>query len=272
MLFQTINTMNTQVHPCGENKDPADAAHYADGGPSGEADGRHCLTGVADIAAVLGDLAWLSSAVGVRTDSGADVATRLLHVDARGERLVFDRTLSASDEAALFESGDCQYLASVRGAPVSFRAGAPKKVKFKGRLAFEVPFPHHVIYVQRRRHFRAQVPPDCGCSCLLSPGAGVTMRMAIIDLSLSGVRIGETGPGAMPLAVGARLKGVVMDFGPMGKLAVELQVVGRWPGNGVDGELFQYGCAFIAVSGKAESQLQRIVTSLELQCRQAAAA
>lgn len=271
MLFQTINTMNTQVHQCGKHQDPVGAARFADAGMHGEADAGHCLKSVTEIAAVLGDLAWLSSAVAIRTGSGTDVATRLLHVDTPGERLVFDRSLTASDEAALFESDDSQYLASVRGAPVSFRAGAPKKVKFKGRLAFAVPFPHYILYVQRRRHFRAQVPSDCGYTCQLTLGTRVTLRMEIIDVSLSGVRLGDTRPGTTPLAVGARIAGAVVDFGMMGKLTVDLQVVGRWPCRSGNHEGFQYGCAFVSPSGKTENLLQRIVTSLELRQRHSGA-
>lgn len=225
------------------------------------------LDGSTEIGAVLSDLAWLGCSVRVRNQFGHELSTRVLQADLKERRLVLDRSMNAEDESELADSRENLFLASIRGAPVAFQSGAPRKIKFKGRLAFEVPFPASLYYVQRRRHFRAPVSPDAGFSCRLQLGNRTLLQMDIVDVSLSGVRLRGRIGGGLSLGKGAEVCDAVMDFGPFGKLSVDFRVMGSWTMDDAESGSAFYGCAFLALPVKAESLLQRLVTSLELSHR-----
>ncbi|CAG2152581.1 Flagellar brake protein YcgR [Cupriavidus yeoncheonensis] len=225
------------------------------------------LDGTTEIGAILSDLAWLGSAVRVRNQFGHELSTRVLQADLKEHRLVLDRSMSAEDESELADSRENLFLASIRGAPVAFQSGAPRKVKFKGRLAFEVPFPACLYYVQRRRHFRAPVPPDAGFLCLIQNGNLNRLQLDIVDVSLSGVRLrGRIGAG-LRFGDGAKVRGAVMDFGPYGKLSVDIRIMASRAIDEAEAGSVYYGCAFLDLPVKAENLLQRLVTSLELSHR-----
>lgn len=223
-----------------------------------------------EIGAILSDLAWLGSAVRVRSQSGHETGTRVLQADLKAHRLVLDRSMRAEDEEELADSRENLFQASIRGAPVAFQSGAPRKIKFKGRLAFEVPFPACLYYVQRRRHFRAPVAPDAGYSCQLQVGHLTRLKFDIVDISLSGVRLRGRVGGGLRLGKGAEVRGAVMDFGAHGKLSVDIRIMGCWAIDDAEGGSSHYGCAFLELPAKAESLLQRLVTSLELNHRRQA--
>jgi len=218
-----------------------------------------------EIGAVLSDIAWLGTALTIHTQSGATVDARVLCADLPNHRLLLERGMQAVDEQALTVSAVNRFHGAIRGAPVVFQTGMLRKTKHRGRLAFEVPFPASLYYVQRRRHFRAAVSADAGFTCVLPLGTGVSLRTTIVDLSLSGVRLRGPAGSVLALAKGAEVRAASMHFGALGQLHAHVKVMGCWLADTDDANGAHYGCAFLDLPFRAENMLQRIVTSLELQ-------
>ncbi len=112
----------------------------------------------AGIEAILGDIAWLRAALSVHTQSGNVVGTRAMHADIRRRRLVVDRGMQASDEDELVTSTINRFEGAIRGASVVFETGPLRKTRYKGKLAFEVPFPVLLYYVQGAHQRQPGVP------------------------------------------------------------------------------------------------------------------
>lgn len=226
---------------------------------------QFCVDEPGGIGTVLSDIAWLGATLKVHTASDTTVVVRAMQADLREQRLLLERGLDASDERALSDSAHLRFEGAVRGAPVVFETGPLRKTKHKGKPAFEVPFPDSLYYVQRRRHFRAPVRQDAQHLCTMRLGTS-QLRMQIVDISLSGVRLREVTPGAFAASKGMEIRAARLDFGMLGQLVLDLRVMGCRETNATaESVAREYGCAFLLVPRNLEHLLQRIVTSLELQ-------
>lgn len=246
-----------------QQRSPVDASLPAFAGDPLDAK-RFCLDEPGGVGTVLSDIAWLGTALDVQTTSDTTVVVRVMQADLREQRLLLERSLEATDEQALVDSSRNRFQGAVRGAPVMFETGPLRKTKHKGKLAFEVPFPKFLYYVQRRRHFRAPVRPDAQLFCDMRFGAS-RVTMQIVDISVSGVCLRETTPDGIAIGKGVEVRNARLDFGMLGQLTLDLRVMccrttkaeDEWAAR-------EYGCAFLAVPPAMEPLLQRIVTSLEL--------
>ncbi|AOZ01892.1 flagellar brake protein [Cupriavidus sp. USMAHM13] len=227
-------------------------------------DERYRLTHPSQIGTVLRDLAWQKCIVNVHARSGHDLVTTVLHVDPAARSFVFDWSRSETECEALLESSENAFSASLRGVPVNFVIGKPAATDFQGGPAFVASFPEKLYHFQRRRHFRARTLVTKGYSCELRTPKGQAMKLDIADLSLSGVGLRSKALGVEQLPSGAVLEKCVLDFRELGKLTVNLQVVGHWAVSSQNGGIYHFGCAFSSLDGRLENFLQRLVFQLEL--------
>lgn len=227
-------------------------------------DEQYRLTHSSQIGTVLRDLAWQKCILNVRTRRGVETVSTVLQVDPATRSFVFDWCRNEEEAQALMQSEENAISASLRGVPVNFTIGPPEATQFEGGPAFRAAFPEKLYHFQRRRHFRARtlVSKSYFCEARLPNGAAV--RLDISDLSLSGVGLRSRTVGDTELPVGAQLSRARLNFGDLGKLDLDLQIVGHWLVGREDSAIHHYGCAFVNADGRLENTLQRLVFALEL--------
>lgn len=233
-------------------------------------DERYRLTHVSQIGTVLRDLAWQKCLLSVRSRSGSEIVTSILHVDPAQRTFIFDWCRADGERQALMASDQNAFSGLLRGVPVNFLVGTPGATRFEGGPAFIADFPEKLYHFQRRRHFRARTLLTKGyrCEIRIEDGAETrVLQMDIADLSLSGVGLRSRAVGAEQLPVGTTAKRCLLDFGELGRLELDMQVVGHWMVGYDDNTVHHYGCAFLNPDGRMENFLQRLVFALELAAR-----
>ncbi len=245
-----------------ESTDPAYAEPDEAAAPT--SDERYRLTHVSQIGTVLRDLAWQKCLLSVRTRSGYEMVTSVLQVDPVSRTFVFDWCRADAERQALMVSEQNAFSGLLRGVPVNFLVGTPAATRFEGEPAFVADFPQKLYHLQRRRHFRARTLLTKGYQCELRMADNGVLKLDVADLSLSGVGLRSRTVGNDQLQVGTIIAKARLDFGELGRLEMDLQVVGHWLVGRDDNAIHHYGCAFANPDGRTENFLQRLVFALEL--------
>ena len=230
-------------------------------------DERYRLTHSSQIGTVLRDLAWQKCLLNVRSARGSEIVTSILHVDPANRTFIFDWCRADAERQALMSSETNAFSGLLRGVPVNFVVGVPGATRFEGGPAFIADFPDKLYHFQRRRHFRARTLLTKGYRCqihLPETADKRTLHLDIADLSLSGAGLRSRSVGADQLPVGTVVKKCVLDFAELGRLELDMQVVGHWLVGFDDNTVHHYGCAFLNPDGRMENFLQRLVFQLEL--------
>lgn len=230
-------------------------------------DERYRLTHSSQIGTVLRDMAWQKCLLNVRSKGGSEIVTSILHVDPANKTFVFDWCRADGERQALMSSEQNAFSGLLRGVPVNFVVGAPGATRFEGGPAFIADFPEKLYHFQRRRHFRARTLLTKGYRCeiqLPESADKKTLSLDIADLSLSGVGLRSRAVGSDLLPVGTVIKKCRLDFGDLGRLELDMQVVGHWLVGFDYNTVHHYGCAFLNPDGRMENFLQRLVFQLEL--------
>ncbi|TWG87213.1 c-di-GMP-binding flagellar brake protein YcgR [Cupriavidus gilardii J11] len=225
---------------------------------------QYRLTHSSQIGTVLRDLAWQKCILNVRAARGHETVSSVLRVDPASRTFVFDWCRNDEEAQALLASDHNSFSASLRGVPVNFVIGKPTATEYEGAPAFTAAFPDKLYHFQRRRHFRARTLVTKGYSCEGRLADGSVVKLDISDLSLSGVGLRSRTVDEARLPVGTRLARARLDFGVLGKLDLDLQIVGHWLVGRDDNAIHHYGCAFVNADGRLENTLQRLVFALEL--------
>ncbi|ALD92282.1 flagellar brake protein [Cupriavidus gilardii] len=227
-------------------------------------DEQYRLTHASQIGTVLRDLAWQKCTLNVRSGRGRETVSSVLHVDPASRTFIFDWCRTDEEARAVLEAEENAISASLRGVPVNFAIGRPEPVQYQGGPAFRAPFPDKLYHFQRRRHFRARTLVTRGYGCEGRLDDGTVVKLDISDLSLSGVGLRSRTVGDTQLPVGTRIARARLDFRELGKLDLDLQVVGHWLVGRDDSAIHHFGCAFVNPDGRLENTLQRLVFALEL--------
>jgi len=251
---------------------PAQQQSQVEGEPdeqeaAAQSDERYRLTHSSQIGTVLRDMAWQKCLLNVRSKGGSEIVTSILHVDPANKTFIFDWCRADGERQALMASDQNAFSGLLRGVPVNFLVGTPGATRFEGGPAFIADFPEKLYHFQRRRHFRARTLLTKGYRCELrmpENAAKQVLQLDIADLSLSGVGLRSRAVGADLLPVGSVVKRCLLDFAELGRLELDMQVVGHWLVGFDDNTVHHYGCAFLNPDGRMENFLQRLVFQLEL--------
>ncbi|WP_025584035.1 flagellar brake protein [Cupriavidus taiwanensis] len=231
---------------------------------AGAADDRYRLTHNSQIGTVLRDLAWQKCMLSVRTRTAHQFVTSILHVDPVNRTFVFDWCNAEPERMSLMTSEENAFSGLLRGVPVNFVVGQPAATRYDDGPAFVAEFPEKLYHFQRRRHFRARTLVTKGYRCEMSLPDKTVLGLDIADLSLSGVGLRSRTVTADHLPVGTTVAKCRLDFRELGKLELDMQVVGHWLVGRDDSAIHHFGCAFVNPDGRMENFLQRLVFALEL--------
>lgn len=229
-----------------------------------QSDERYRLTHSSQIGTVLRDLAWQKCLLNVRSARGSEIVTSILHVDPANRTFIFDWCRADAERQALMASDKNAFSGLLRGVPVNFVVGVPGATRFEGGPAFIADFPDKLYHFQRRRHFRARTLVTKGYRCEIRSADNALLCLDIADLSLSGVGLRSKTVTEEQLPVGTTVAKCRLDFRELGKVELDLQVVGHWLVGHDGNAIHHFGCAFIHPDGRMENFLQRLVFALEL--------
>jgi c-di-GMP-binding flagellar brake protein YcgR len=157
--------------------------------------------------------------------SGLKLAATILDIDSSSGQLVFDAGRDEQEIEAILAAEKLPFLAYIRGVSLRFSVPKPVETAFVGGPAFCSPLPVEMLYLQRRRFYRASIRLNRAFPCLVCLPDRTQLFLNIQDISVGGVRLQSNTVAPQQLPVGTVLPGAVLDFLEMGKLEMTLRVV-----------------------------------------------
>jgi len=195
---------------------------------------------------------------------GQRIISHVLHVDEGNGVFLFDYGAGDIDNRILLDSQEILFSGMLDGIHVRFLCGQPEPHFYDGLSAFKVALPKSLYRIQRRQHFRVEMPiaDPFICSATLPDQRRIDFN--IVDLSLTGVRLRPTDTSLGELAIGATLTDAVLDFRDLGKVESDLNIVHVQSNQNFSDPIWHLGCRFAALLKAKEPEVQRLITYLEL--------
>ena len=112
--------------------------------------------------------------------------TTLLSINENNNELVLNCSFKEILNDHLLNSGDIKCNAEYKGIKISFAGTELKKTSFNGGLAFSIPIPKILVWIERREYYRAKIPLLKPGYCQLVSKNNEVVNFKLRDISLSG--------------------------------------------------------------------------------------
>lgn len=192
------------------------------------------------------------------------IVTRILDVDQNAGLFLYDGSAEQIYNRSLLVSEENYFSATQDGIRVQFVSGRPEQHEFEGAFAFRSQLPESLYRMQRREFFRAETPLMKPYRCKANLPDKRQVAFDIFDLSLNGVGLRSKDPTLGGLPIGTVLSKVVLDCGTLRMVEIDLKITYLHNIRSHIDPLYHLGCHFENFPKLRETELQRMITSLEL--------
>lgn len=194
------------------------------------------------------------------------VVTSVIAVDEANSALLLDVARGDALNHELMSGKGAEFITQLDGVSISFATGPVSLCDYEKLPALRIPLPKSLIRLQRREHFRVQLPIARPVKCIVPPVLEAEpdpISAHIVDISCGGVAIAETG-GRLGTETGRILQGCRLLLPETDAITASLEVRNsaqiRLPNGAFQTRL---GCKFIDLPNDMATKLQRFVMNIE---------
>lgn len=190
-------------------------------------------------------------------------------LDVDGEHVILENVSDDAISQRILAASHLEFSLIHAGVPVNFVSSLIESCLFEGEVAFCIPLPASVRWLQQREFFGVPTPIIKPALCEINLENGEIARNPLSDISVGGIGMlmQESAPA---LEEGALFRECHIDLPAFGVMTSDIRIR-----NSADVTLRsgssarRYGCQFINLPHQKQSLLQRYVTKLELTVRAA---
>ncbi len=194
------------------------------------------------------------------------LVTTLLDLDANEQSITVDASANPQFNRRILEPGRVLFSTVVDKVRVQFTVNAPAQaIEFQQRDALRLAYPHALRRIQRRDHFRIDIPVSQPVYCQIPFSAGQVHTLQIKDLSAGGVALLDPDE-LIDATVGTRLNGCQIVLPDLGAIQVDLTVRRMVPKDKKSGQTRStLACQFNDLSTAHEIMVVNYLGQLERQ-------
>lgn len=215
------------------------------------------------ITSVLRDLMTQKALLHLRLDKhGPTIITTVLAVDTDGGKLVVDAADDTFNQR-LQQARELHCDAQLNRIRIQFSTGRAQALTFEQRPAFWLPYPESLLRLQRRRHFRIDIPASTPLFCELPVKEGQPLTLAVKDISAGGIALFDPDQ-KISGTPGDRLRQCVLELDGIGTVVIDLairristQVMGNTQGSQI------IACEFDALPPQEGIMIQNFIGGLD---------
>lgn len=194
------------------------------------------------------------------------VVTSLIAVNETNNTLILDVARGDALNHELLSGKGAEFIAQLDGVSISFATGPVALCDFENLPALRIALPSSLIRLQRREHFRVQMPVANPVKCMVpstSDGEADPITTHIVDISCGGVAIAETG-GRLGTETGRILADCRLLLPDAVTLTISLEVRNSAQIRLQNGAFqTRLGCQFVRLPHDMAATLQRFVMNIE---------
>ena len=194
------------------------------------------------------------------------VVTSIIDIDKATNTLILDSARGDALNHELLSGKRAEFITQLDGVSISFSIGTVTLCEYDKLPALRIALPGSLIRLQRREHFRVQLPIARPVKCIVpstSPEHPEAIHTNIVDISCGGVAISESG-GQLGTETGRVLRDCRLLLPDADVVITSLEVRNsaqiRLPNGSFQTRL---GCKFINLPNDMAAMLQRFVMNIE---------
>jgi c-di-GMP-binding flagellar brake protein YcgR len=194
------------------------------------------------------------------------VVTSVLAVNEKSNTLILDAARGDALSRELLAGKGAEFITQLDGVSISFATGQVTLCEFEKLPALRVALPKSLIRLQRREHFRVQMPIANPVRCIVpaaTDGENDPITTHIVDISCGGVALAETS-GRLGTETGRVLADCRLLLPDSVTLTISLEVRNSAQIRLQNGAFqTRLGCRFVSLPNDMVATLQRFVMNIE---------
>lgn len=182
------------------------------------------VTSALGIKSVLRSLMKQKTLVQMHLDNDSrTIITAVLDVDAGQNQFIVDAADDDNFNRRLAAVDKIYFKAQIDGVSVQFRCSKATPIEFDNRPAFLLPFPDQLRRLQRRNHYRIDIPVSTPLFAQIPVMGGRILQIPVRDISAGGVALLDQ-KFELDVTVGAWLHNCTFDLDDLGTITTNLNV------------------------------------------------
>ena len=154
---------------------------------------------------------------------GQAIITTLLHVDDAHDHLIIDAAADATFNQRIAQAPRLHFEAQVDQIRIQFHTNAAIPCVFEQRDAFQLPYPDALRRIQRRDHFRIDIPVSAPLFCTIPQKKDPDLVLPVKDISAGGIALLDREE-RMTQSEGSVLRQCVLDLDHVGPVTINLRI------------------------------------------------
>jgi c-di-GMP-binding flagellar brake protein YcgR len=190
--------------------------------------------------------------------------TSVLHVDSDTDSVLLDYGSNSELNQKILLAERIIFVTSLEKVKVQWVGGAIAKDTWEGRDAFRIVLPSEMLRLQRREYFRLTTPVMNPLKCKIPASQGLSIEVALADISAGGIGVVISQPLGVGFEVGAVFPGCRVELPGIGTAEFTLEIRSTWEITMKNGaKSLRAGCQFVDMRPGMQALIQRYIIKLE---------
>lgn len=190
--------------------------------------------------------------------------TSVLHVDPDAETVLLDYGSNDVLNQHILQAQKIIFVTSLDKVKVQWVSDAIAKDTWEGRDAFRIALPNQMLRLQRREYFRLTTPVVNPLKCKIPTRQGLSVEVALADISAGGVGVVIAQPLGVGFEMGAAFPGCRVVLPGIGTAEFTLEIRSTWEITMKNGsKSLRAGCQFVDMRPGMQALIQRYIIKLE---------
>jgi c-di-GMP-binding flagellar brake protein YcgR len=194
------------------------------------------------------------------------IVTSVIAVNESNNTVILDSARGDALNHELMAGKTAEFITHLDGVSISFSTGAVSLIEYEKLPALRIALPKSLVRLQRREHFRVQLPIANPVKCIvpsLAESDREPITTHIVDIGCGGVAIAERG-GRLGSETGQILTNCRLLLPDTEAVTTSLEVCNSAQIRLQNGAFqTRLGCKFIDLPNAMASSLQRFVMNIE---------
>ncbi|MFI3157987.1 MAG: flagellar brake protein [Methylococcaceae bacterium] len=202
---------------------------------------------------------------------GADnesYVTPLLSINEKDKTVILDCSYKQALNQHILMASQISFQTEYNGIEVYFVGTALKKITYKGGVAFSMPIPKLLYWMERREYYRVKASLSKASYCQLMLDDGKTVNLKLYDISLTGFAILNVSKEISELlTTGTLIEQCKLILSGIGESTISFEVRYTYITKSDKFQKIQkvqkIGCKYINATRSAEDIIQRYMQQVQ---------
>ena len=203
-------------------------------------------------------------------DNNDSFTTTILDIHIKNNRLIFYYSPEHDSIGQLFNSPIITFKTEYLGIKVVFNAIKPTKIQHKEVLAFAIPIPDSILWMERREFYRVKSPLSKFSYCQLTLKDQEPINLKLYDISLAGFSVLNASSEISALMIpDTHFEQCKLILADTGEGTISFEIRSKYIMNPeTSNKMEKIGCKFTRITPAFENSIQRYMQQIERESRQ----